>query len=163
MTDFTSEQWGHVGVRGHSIQTKHPCVPEVIECNRRAGERKSRKALQKGEVFQSRSEGKWDGELQKQSQILFFSCSPSGRPTLFTQLCVHVFFYLLTRQHKQTVSRHFCHTNTSVIVTCVFVSGQQYSEEFGKLSIIRKVPVMKDGSFILTERYSRGWSSGLTS
>lgn len=30
-------------------------------------------------------------------------------------------------------------------------SGQQYSEEFGKLSIVRKVPVMKDGSFILTE------------
>nr|UDM84148.1 glutathione S-transferase theta 1b [Sillago sihama] len=29
--------------------------------------------------------------------------------------------------------------------------GQQYSEEFGKLSVIRKVPVMKDGSFILTE------------
>uniref|UniRef100_A0A3P8TV88 glutathione transferase n=1 Tax=Amphiprion percula TaxID=161767 RepID=A0A3P8TV88_AMPPE len=30
-------------------------------------------------------------------------------------------------------------------------SGQQYSEEFGKLSVVRKVPVMKDGSFVLTE------------
>nr|XP_033476517.1 glutathione S-transferase theta-1a [Epinephelus lanceolatus] len=30
-------------------------------------------------------------------------------------------------------------------------TGQQYSEEFGKLSIVRKVPVMKDGSFVLTE------------
>ncbi|XP_035515039.1 glutathione S-transferase theta-1a [Morone saxatilis] len=30
-------------------------------------------------------------------------------------------------------------------------AGQQYSEEFGKISIMRKVPVMKDGSFILTE------------
>lgn len=30
-------------------------------------------------------------------------------------------------------------------------TGQQYSEEFGKISIMRKVPVMKDGSFILTE------------
>ncbi|XP_026200133.1 glutathione S-transferase theta-1a [Anabas testudineus] len=29
--------------------------------------------------------------------------------------------------------------------------GHHYSEEFGKISIIRKVPVMKDGSFILTE------------
>lgn len=38
----------------------------------------------------------------------------------------------------------------------VFVSGQQYSEEFGKISIMRKVPVMKDGSFILTERYNDG-------
>ncbi|XP_076585881.1 glutathione S-transferase theta-1a [Chaetodon auriga] len=31
------------------------------------------------------------------------------------------------------------------------LTGQQYSEEFGKISIIRRVPVMKDGSFILTE------------
>ncbi|XP_070820501.1 glutathione S-transferase theta-1a [Chaetodon trifascialis] len=31
------------------------------------------------------------------------------------------------------------------------MSGQQYSEEFGKISVLRKVPVMKDGSFILTE------------
>ncbi|TDH13210.1 hypothetical protein EPR50_G00055220 [Perca flavescens] len=30
-------------------------------------------------------------------------------------------------------------------------AGQQYSEEFGKVSLMRKVPVMKDGSFILTE------------
>ncbi|XP_028284697.1 glutathione S-transferase theta-3-like [Parambassis ranga] len=30
-------------------------------------------------------------------------------------------------------------------------AGQHYSEEFGKISIVRKVPVMKDGSFILTE------------
>uniref|UniRef100_A0A672Z193 glutathione transferase n=1 Tax=Sphaeramia orbicularis TaxID=375764 RepID=A0A672Z193_9TELE len=29
--------------------------------------------------------------------------------------------------------------------------GQQYSDEFGKVSVMRKVPVMKDGSFILTE------------
>lgn len=32
--------------------------------------------------------------------------------------------------------------------------GQQFSEEFGKISSVRKVPVMKDGNFILTERYS---------
>ncbi|XP_050972223.1 glutathione S-transferase theta-1a [Labeo rohita] len=30
-------------------------------------------------------------------------------------------------------------------------TGEQYGEEFGKVSIIRKVPVLKDGSFILTE------------
>ncbi|KPP70784.1 Glutathione S-transferase theta-1-like [Scleropages formosus] len=30
-------------------------------------------------------------------------------------------------------------------------AGQQYSDEFGKISIIRKVPVMRDGDFILTE------------
>ncbi|XP_020514185.2 glutathione S-transferase theta-1a [Labrus bergylta] len=30
-------------------------------------------------------------------------------------------------------------------------TGQQYSEEFGKISFVRKVPVMKDGSFILSE------------
>ncbi|XP_059193070.1 glutathione S-transferase theta-1a [Centropristis striata] len=30
-------------------------------------------------------------------------------------------------------------------------AGHQYSEEFGKLSVMRKVPVMKDGSFVLTE------------
>ncbi|XP_022623820.1 glutathione S-transferase theta-1-like [Seriola dumerili] len=30
-------------------------------------------------------------------------------------------------------------------------TGQQHSEEFGEISMIRKVPVMKDGSFILTE------------
>nr|ABY83769.1 glutathione S-transferase theta [Channa punctata] len=29
--------------------------------------------------------------------------------------------------------------------------GQHYSEEFGKISMLRKVPVLKDGSFILTE------------
>ncbi|XP_075935019.1 glutathione S-transferase theta-1a [Anarhichas minor] len=29
--------------------------------------------------------------------------------------------------------------------------GQQYSEEFGKISPMRRVPVMKDGSFVLTE------------
>uniref|UniRef100_A0A7N8XKX4 glutathione transferase n=1 Tax=Mastacembelus armatus TaxID=205130 RepID=A0A7N8XKX4_9TELE len=34
---------------------------------------------------------------------------------------------------------------------CVFVSGQQFTEEFRKISIIRKIPVMKDGRFILTE------------
>ncbi|KAI9543835.1 hypothetical protein NQZ68_008883 [Dissostichus eleginoides] len=32
-------------------------------------------------------------------------------------------------------------------------AGQQYSEEFGKINVMRKVPVMKDGSFVLTERY----------
>ncbi|XP_013870074.1 glutathione S-transferase theta-1 [Austrofundulus limnaeus] len=31
------------------------------------------------------------------------------------------------------------------------VAGQQHTEEFGKLTIVRKVPVLKDGSFILTE------------
>ncbi|KAG7480557.1 hypothetical protein MATL_G00057510 [Megalops atlanticus] len=30
-------------------------------------------------------------------------------------------------------------------------AGEQYGEEFGKISIMRKVPVMKDGDFILTE------------
>ncbi|KAI1900687.1 hypothetical protein AGOR_G00052470 [Albula goreensis] len=30
-------------------------------------------------------------------------------------------------------------------------AGQQYGEEFGKISILRKVPVMRDGEFILTE------------
>ncbi|KAF3851500.1 hypothetical protein F7725_013272 [Dissostichus mawsoni] len=30
-------------------------------------------------------------------------------------------------------------------------AGQQYSEEFGKINVMRKVPVMKDGSFVLTE------------
>lgn len=35
-----------------------------------------------------------------------------------------------------------------------FCLGQQFSEEFGKISSVRKVPVMKDGNFILTERYS---------
>ncbi|XP_005812572.1 glutathione S-transferase theta-3-like [Xiphophorus maculatus] len=30
-------------------------------------------------------------------------------------------------------------------------AGQQYTEEFGKLSVVRKVPVLKDGSFVLTE------------
>ncbi|KAK2838106.1 hypothetical protein Q5P01_015318 [Channa striata] len=30
-------------------------------------------------------------------------------------------------------------------------AGDHFSDEFGKLSILRKVPVMKDGSFILTE------------
>lgn len=34
----------------------------------------------------------------------------------------------------------------------MFVSGHQHSEEFGKLSVFKKVPVMKDGGFILTER-----------
>lgn len=45
----------------------------------------------------------------------------------------------------------------------VFVSGQQYSKEFGDLSIVRKVPVMKDGGFILTERYIGHLSFGLAS
>uniref|UniRef100_A0A673GTF3 Glutathione S-transferase theta 1a n=1 Tax=Sinocyclocheilus rhinocerous TaxID=307959 RepID=A0A673GTF3_9TELE len=30
-------------------------------------------------------------------------------------------------------------------------AGEQYGDEFGKVSIIRKVPVLKDGDFILTE------------
>ncbi|KAJ8263309.1 hypothetical protein COCON_G00157660 [Conger conger] len=30
-------------------------------------------------------------------------------------------------------------------------AGQQYGEEFGKISILRKVPVMRDGDFVLTE------------
>ncbi|KAG1973932.1 glutathione S-transferase theta-4 [Pimephales promelas] len=30
-------------------------------------------------------------------------------------------------------------------------AGEQYGDEFGKVSIIRKVPVLKDGGFILTE------------
>ncbi|KAM9546181.1 glutathione S-transferase theta-1a [Salvelinus alpinus] len=30
-------------------------------------------------------------------------------------------------------------------------TGQQYGEDFGKISVVRKVPVMRDGDFILTE------------
>ncbi|CAK6983488.1 glutathione S-transferase theta-3-like [Scomber scombrus] len=30
-------------------------------------------------------------------------------------------------------------------------AGQQHSEEFGKVSMMKKVPAMKDGSFVLTE------------
>ncbi|XP_048859955.1 glutathione S-transferase theta-1a [Brienomyrus brachyistius] len=30
-------------------------------------------------------------------------------------------------------------------------SGEQYGEEFGKISVLRKVPVMRDGDFVLTE------------
>ncbi|KAL4660335.1 glutathione S-transferase theta-1-like [Arapaima gigas] len=30
-------------------------------------------------------------------------------------------------------------------------AGEQYGDEFGKISILRKVPVMRDGNFILTE------------
>ncbi|XP_070760070.1 glutathione S-transferase theta-1a [Enoplosus armatus] len=30
-------------------------------------------------------------------------------------------------------------------------AGHQFSEEFGKISVVKKVPVMKDGSFTLTE------------
>uniref|UniRef100_A0A3Q2Q1V1 glutathione transferase n=1 Tax=Fundulus heteroclitus TaxID=8078 RepID=A0A3Q2Q1V1_FUNHE len=30
-------------------------------------------------------------------------------------------------------------------------AGQQYSEEFGKLSAVKKVPVLKEGDFVLTE------------
>lgn len=31
------------------------------------------------------------------------------------------------------------------------LKGEQYGDEFGKVSIIRKVPVLKDGDFILRE------------
>ncbi|XP_042341005.1 glutathione S-transferase theta-1-like, partial [Plectropomus leopardus] len=34
---------------------------------------------------------------------------------------------------------------------CVLVSGEQYLEEFGKISLIRKVPAMRDGDFGLAE------------
>ncbi|XP_008285263.1 glutathione S-transferase theta-1a isoform X1 [Stegastes partitus] len=30
-------------------------------------------------------------------------------------------------------------------------AGQQYSDDFGKLSVVKKVPVLKDGDFVLTE------------
>ncbi|KAJ8388732.1 hypothetical protein AAFF_G00129650 [Aldrovandia affinis] len=30
-------------------------------------------------------------------------------------------------------------------------AGQQYGEEFGKISVVKKVPVMRDGDFVLTE------------
>ncbi|XP_030623693.1 glutathione S-transferase theta-1a [Chanos chanos] len=33
----------------------------------------------------------------------------------------------------------------------VLASGEQYGDEFAKISIVRKVPVMRDGDFILTE------------
>ncbi|KAM6964828.1 glutathione S-transferase theta-1-like [Aplochiton taeniatus] len=33
----------------------------------------------------------------------------------------------------------------------VFVTGQHYGEDFGKVSLVRKVPVMKDGDFVPTE------------
>ena len=32
------------------------------------------------------------------------------------------------------------------------ILGQHYSEDFGNVSLVRKVPVLKDGDFILTER-----------
>uniref|UniRef100_A0A3B4FIQ7 Glutathione S-transferase theta 1a n=1 Tax=Pundamilia nyererei TaxID=303518 RepID=A0A3B4FIQ7_9CICH len=38
------------------------------------------------------------------------------------------------------------------------IAGQQYSSEFGKLNIVAKIPVMKDGGFTLSERYSRASS-----
>lgn len=41
--------------------------------------------------------------------------------------------------------------DTFLILMCFF-AGQQYGEEFGKVSMMRKVPVMKDGDFVLTER-----------
>lgn len=44
-------------------------------------------------------------------------------------------------------------STTLVWLGWVFLLGQQLSEEFGKLSSVRRVPVMKDGNFILTERY----------
>lgn len=31
------------------------------------------------------------------------------------------------------------------------ITGQQYGEEFGKVSMVRKLPVLKDGDFVLTE------------
>uniref|UniRef100_A0A3P9CYM0 Glutathione S-transferase theta 1a n=1 Tax=Maylandia zebra TaxID=106582 RepID=A0A3P9CYM0_9CICH len=41
-------------------------------------------------------------------------------------------------------------------------AGQQYSSEFGKLNIVVKIPVMKDGGFTLSERYSRASSKCLS-
>ena len=35
---------------------------------------------------------------------------------------------------------------------CVLFSGEHYEEEFEKISMIRKVPAMRDGDFCLTER-----------
>uniref|UniRef100_A0A3B3YCP9 GST N-terminal domain-containing protein n=1 Tax=Poecilia mexicana TaxID=48701 RepID=A0A3B3YCP9_9TELE len=32
------------------------------------------------------------------------------------------------------------------------LAGQQYSEEFGKLNLVKKAPVLEDGSFVLSER-----------
>lgn len=54
-----------------------------------------------------------------------------------------------TCQHKQL--QHACEFH-------VFVSGQQYSSEFGKLNLVVKIPVMKDGGLTLSERYSRASS-----
>lgn len=50
----------------------------------------------------------------------------------------------------------FCKYRHQYNILFVFISvhkGEQYGDEFGKVSIIRKVPVLKDGDFILTERY----------
>lgn len=57
-----------------------------------------------------------------------------------------------TCQHKQL--KHVCEFH-------MFVSGQQYSSEFGELNIVAKIPVMKDGGFTLSERYSRASSFSL--
>lgn len=74
--------------------------------------------------------------------------------------CTYSFFYL---HGKLTVDFSFLHCNTCDSHLCVLVPGQHYSEEFGKISMIRKVPVMKDGSFILTERYDDVLGFGLSS
>lgn len=64
-------------------------------------------------------------------------------------MCLYPFFLCTTEDN-----RHFCLSfSKAVNFVCVFVSGQQHSEEFKKLSTVKKVPVMKDGSFVLTERY----------
>ncbi|KAM6930859.1 glutathione S-transferase theta-1a [Xenentodon cancila] len=53
---------------------------------------------------------------------------------------------------KRSIGYAFSHSDTNILkCICPSVSGQQYSKEFEKLSIVRKIPVMKDGDFILTE------------
>ncbi len=60
---------------------------------------------------------------------MFYSvCSGSSEKAIFSALVRPIYFSLCSE-------------------------GEQYGEEFGKVSIIRKVPVLKDGDFILTERY----------
>lgn len=139
-------------VGGQSIQTKHSCVPEVIEYNRDVlgKENKGKRSVWKP-IRRTR------GGRVKNTTIRYFI------HPLFTQLCALcacIHFSIGNTNWQQTFSSFELICGSP---WCVFASGQQYSEEFGKISMMRKVPAMKDGSFILTERYSYGLGLGWTS
>ena len=113
-------------VRGQSTQTKHSYVCEVIEYNKDPAEKRKQARSVCDEIEKG---------AQKLNQIQYFNDS-----VYTTKPSCKKFFFL--------------QFSTAVFLICVcFVSGQQYGEEFGKLTMMRKVPVMKDGSFVLTERY----------